>query len=986
MTSGYNRKLKARLAGSTAVVAMLAMGVGAQGAIAQDADTEESIEVEEVVVTGSRIKRADLASVSPVSVVSNADINLAGNINVEQTLNELPALAPNTTSTTNNGGTGIASIDLRELGANRTLVLQNGRRLIGADDQGRVDINAIPAPLIERVEVLTGGASAIYGSDAIAGVVNFIMRDDFEGIEVTGQYNMTERGDADNRTIGITLGGNFADGRGNAVIHASFTDRQALLQAARPRFAGAPLADFGGGVFTPFGSSNIPGSRVTGLGGAPAGIDPTTGAEVAAGGILLPAGTAGTRTYNDLNGNPVTIALDGLAFDENGIPFGNNSFRFNFAPFQFLQVPQERTVISTLGHYDISDNVTLYFEGSYASNRVDQELAPNAGGIPPVGALFVPSTNPLIPAETMQILLDNFDRGVAGDAVAGDGIASLPTVNRRFTEGGVREDLRELNQYRLMAGIRGPLTDTWDYDLYYSFARTNFNEILTNRVSNARIQQGLNATTDANGNAVCIDPTGGCVPLNIFGVDILSPEAAIFISPTAIRSRFTEQNIVSGTVSGTVDSIDFGAGPLGMALGGEYREERAEDTPDTLIQSGELGAGNSALPTAGGFDVWEIYGEAVLPLISDKPGFERLDLELAGRISDYSTAGGVFTWSAGLQYEPIAGVRFRGGFQRAIRAPNVNELFGGQASGAASTVDPCSSLQVQADEVAFCQALGVPDPTTYLPPNPQIFTTSGSNPNLFEETAESFTIGVVITPEEIPGLEITVDYYDITVEDAITTLNSTTVLDLCVNSRDVNNNFCQASLRNAVGDVEQIFAPNDNVAFESRQGLDWSVAYAFELGEGLMTLNNVGNYTFTNESQATPISAVIDCNGIFGGACTGLGNFTAPEWRFNQTVTYAFGDWVLRAQGRVISPIENAGRQADPDGEFAQGEIKVNAYFDASFSYQLNENVQLTGGVENISDNQPPVMGFFNNVAANTDPSLYNVLGRSYFLGATLTF
>lgn len=949
--------LKSRLVNSTALAATLAFAAGSSSALAQNADADESIE--EVVVTGSRIKRADLTAASPVSVVSNADINLAGNINVEQTLNELPALTPNTTSTTNNGGTGIASIDLRDLGAVRTLVLQNGRRLIGADDQGRVDINAIPAPLIERVEVLTGGASAVYGSDAIAGVVNFILKDDFEGLEIGGQYNMTERGDADNRTINLTMGGNFADGRGNVVLHANFTDRQALTQAARPRFAGESLADFGGGVFTAFGSSNVPGSRVTGVGAGPNGQ------------IVLPDGS---------------FAVDGLAFDENGLPRSNGGFRFNFAPFQFLQVPQERTVISGLGHYDITDTMTAYFEGSYASNRVDQELAPNAGGIPPVGALFVPSTNPVINPVTLQTLLLNFDRGVAGDAVAGDGIASLPTVNRRFTEGGNREDIRELNQYRLVAGLRGELTEGWDYDVYYSFARTNFNEILTNRVSNARIQQGLNATTDENGNAVCIDPTNNCVPLSIFGIGALSPEAAIFVSPTAIRSRFTEQNIISATTTGTVDAVDFGAGPLGLAIGGEYREERAADRPDTLIQSGELGAGNSALPTEGGFDVWEIYGEALLPILADDSSIGALDLELAGRVSDYSTAGGVFTWSAGAQWEPIPGYRLRGGFHRAIRAPNVNELFGGQSSGAASTVDPCSSLQVQADEIAFCQALGVPDPTTYLPPNPQIFTTSGSNPNLFEETAETFTIGMVITPEDIPGLEITVDYYDITVEDAITTLNSTTVLDLCVNSRDVNNNFCQAAQRNAIGDVEQIFAPNDNVAFQSRQGIDWSVAYSFELGEGQMTLNNVGNYTFTNESQATPISPIVDCNGIFGGACTGLGNFIAPEWRINQTVSYAFGDWFLRAQGRVISPIENAGRQANPTGQFAQGQVKVNAYFDMSFTYQVNENVQLTGGVENISDNQPPVLGFFNNVAANTDPSLYNVLGRSYFLGARVNF
>ena len=942
------------LLGSTA---LLALGTGTASISAQDAAADEA-EFEEVVVTGSRIKRADIESVSPVSVVSSADINLSGNINIEQTLNQLPALNPSLTTTTNNGGDGSARLDLRELGTFRTLVLQNGRRIVPFTTTGAVDVNVIPSALIERVEVLTGGASSVYGSDAIGGVVNFVMKNDFEGVEVSGQYNMTEKGDADTRTVAMTMGGNFADGRGNVVVHASFTDRKGIQQSARD-WANQSLADFGGGVFTAFGSSNIPGSRVTGVGAGPNGE------------LVLPDGS---------------FATDGFAFDGNGLVQDNAGFRFNFAPFQFLQTPQQRFLISSLGHYEINDNVEAYFEASYASNSVDMQLAPNAGGIPSVGALFVPDTNPLINPTTLATLMQNFDNGVGGDLVAGDGIASLPTVNRRFTEGGNRQNLREANMYRWIVGARGALTDSWDYDLYYSYSRVNRSDILTNRVSSIKIQQGLNATTDANGNAVCIDQSGGCVPLNIFGVDSISAAGAAFVSPTAIRNREVEQNIVSGSVSGGFDNIDFGAGPLGAAFGVEYREDRAEDMPDSLIISGELGAGNNATPTSGSFDVLEAYGEFLMPLLADTEGAQRLDLEGAFRIADYSTAGGVFTYNLGLQYEPVEGIRFRGSYQKAIRTPNISELFGGTASGASTTQDPCAGANVQSDEIAFCQALGVPDPSTYVAPNPQIFTTSGSNPNLFEETSTAYTVGVVITPEQVPGLEIIVDYYNITVDDAIQTLTSTTVLDLCVLSRDTSNRFCQASLRNGIGDVEQIFAPNDNIGAMEREGIDWDISYSFELGDGNMTINNNGNYQLKNQDQPTPLSEFVDCRGVFGGACTGLGDFTSPKWRFNQTFSYGVGDWFFRLRGRVISKITNQAFIDDPSAELAQPEIAVNMYADFSMTYQMNENLQFTAGVQNLTNNEPPNYGFFPNVAAQTDPSLYDVLGRSYFAGIKLTY
>lgn len=943
---------RSALLGSAAtLLAGFALGTGVY---AQDAGADAEEELEEVTVTGSRIVRRDLSAVSPVNIVSQQDLQLAGNINIDRTLNELPAINPSATTTTNNGGEGIATVDLRELQPERTLVLQNGRRMIGSNTALQVDINNIPAVLIERVEVLTGGASAIYGSDAVAGVVNFVLRDDFEGISAGGQYNLTERGDADTRTLDFTIGGNFADGKGNAVLHTSFTDRQSLLQADRS-WANESLGDFGDGEFVPFGSSRLVGGRAGG--GVP---------------IDLPDGSTG-------------VSLIGFNPDGSGRDAGGESF--NFAPFQFLQTPQERIQFSGLAHYELNESSRVYFEGLYSNNRVDLTLAPDANDIPDgIAPLFVPSTNPLIPQQTMDILLAAFDTGQNGDAVAGDGIASIPDFRRRMDDVGSRNELRDFDLYRMVVGVDGDLSDNWRYDAYYSYGRVNRSFRLVNYTSDIRIQQAINATTDANGDAVCIDPTGNCVPINLFGDGALSPEGAAFISPDANQVSFNEQNIFHANVSGTIDQLDLGAGPVGLALGGEYREEVAAFLPDAVSQTGELGPGNDFQVTEGSFDVWEIFGEALIPLLSDVAGAKSLDLELAARWSDYSSVGSVWSYSAGLQWQPVDSLRVRGGYQRAVRAPNIAELFGGAAAGASPTTDPCDAGRLAANPqfVDICRATGVPEGYTQL--DSQATRITGGNPNVEEERADTFTVGVVFTPEALPGFSMTVDYFNIEIENAITDLTSTAVLDLCVASGDPNNINCQNVTRTFNGDIIQILAPTENIASEKREGIDWQIQYAFALGNGELSLQNIGTYFITNEFTSSPLSDPTDCNGIFGGGCTGLGDFTAPEWRLTQNITYSFDKWVIRLQGRMISAIDNADAVADPDALFAQPQIAENFYGDLTFTYQVNENFMLSGGVENFTDNEPPIMGFFRNVAAGTDPSLYDVLGRSYFLGGRLTF
>lgn len=946
MTSNLGR---AHILMGVSAIAMLAGGASLAPAQAQDAAQAEDAELEEIVVTGSRIRRPELQAGSPVTVVDSEALSLSGNQTIEQTLNELPQVTPALTATTNNGGDGTATVNLRDLGTPRTLVLINGRRMIGSSTNGVVDVNNIPPSLIERVDVVTGGQSAVYGSDAVGGVVNFILKDNFQGLDFGGQYKISERGDGNTATASVTLGGNFADNRGNVVIHSSFTRRSAVFQGDRA-FSRDALLDVGDS-FLPIGSSRIRGGRTL----------PRTDEDGNLVPLVLPDGSTTT---------------DNVKFTEEGVAIPREGETFNFAPPNFLQTPQERFLLSTLGHYDINDYITFYFEGMYSNTRVDQQLAFDANDIPDSGSLRVAFDNPAIPEVTRDFLFANYDDGIGPDEAAGDGIATLPFVGRRMIENGPRFEGRDFDLYRVVTGFEGDINPTWTYDLSFSFARVNRSFNLRNFTSDARIQQGLLNCPDGS--------TSGCVPVNIFGPGAVSEEAAAFISPDAAQTSLNEQKIIQGSVSGSLENFDLGAGPVGIALGGEYRDERAEFNPDAVIQTGELGPGNDAFPTRGSFDVWEIFGEAVIPILADMRGAERLDLELAARVSDYSTVGGVFTWKGGVQWAPISDVRFRAAFQQSIRAPNISELFSGRAAGAESTNDFCDASQLVGQPQSvfdFCQALGVPNPGVFRA-DPQSLTVNQGNPNLDEETADTWTLGAVIEPDDIPGLTATVDFYRIKVTNAITALQADTILDVCFDSMDPNGFFCQQITRRATGQITQILSTTENIASELREGVDWQINYERELPwGGTLGLRNSGNLTFTNEFISFPGATPTDCNGIFGGGCTGLGDPISPEWRVTQDVKYARGPWSVRLQNRLIGPVESA----TPEGRF-QPRLGVNYYLDVTATYDVTDNIQVIAGVENLTDNKPPLIGFLQGVDANTDPQLFDVLLRSYFANVNVRF
>ncbi|WP_265587223.1 TonB-dependent receptor domain-containing protein [Sphingomicrobium arenosum] len=890
-----------------------------------------------IVITGSRVARPDLQASSPVAVVGAELIENSGEVNIENILNELPQTAPGANGSTNNGTDGgIATIDLRDLGASRTLVLMNGRRMVGSNNSNWVDLNNIPAALIERIDIVTGGASAVYGSDAVAGVVNFIMKDDFEGVEFGANYEITERGDGETYSFDVTVGGNFADGRGNAVLFGNYAKRESLLQGDRD-FSVDYLLDVGDSLF-PLGSSRIPGGVIL--------VEST-----------LPDGTVVGNTK----------------FTPDGTPIDRDGEAFNFNPTNYIQTPQDRYVLAGFTNYEISDSVEFYAELLYANQQIAQQLAPDANDIPePPAQLLATIANPLYNEALQTYLSENFDAD-------GDGVASIPQFRRRMLEVGPRETYFDSNTYRGVGGFRGDIADSgWYYDAYASYGRNERSEELLYYTSDLRIQQALLVDVLEDGSVVCQDQSGGCVPIRLFGDGGISPEGAEFISPTGLVNRRVDQLVLSGVVSNS-SLFDLGWGGAGFAAGVEYREESAETAPDAVVRSGELGPGNDEQPTVGGYNVSEVFGELVVPLMAG------LELEGAARYSDYSTVGGVFTWKAGAQWEVVDGIRFRGLYQRAIRAPNISELFLGDSAGADDFTDFCIDSDRRTPTIeAFCVASGVPQSELdgfEGDLSEQATTVFGGNPDLTEEKADTITLGVVLDPVSLPGFTATIDYYNITIDDAIVSLSANNIGTLCARALSTADQFCQRITRDPTnGVVARIEAPTANVANEKREGIDWSLGYTFDqdaFGGVGVALRHIGNYTFVNEFTPLEGADVIDCNGKFGENCTGLGDFISPKWATTTSVDLDFGSLGWFNQFQLIGNSTNTDA-----GAFVQDTGTV-FYWDTAFTYDLTDRIGFTAGVRNLLDRDPPLLGS-NGPDANTDPSLYDVFGRTYYAGVRL--
>jgi len=600
----FNKHPLATAIGSVA----LASAFAGAGALPQIALAEEA-QIEEVVVTGSRIRRADYVANAPVATLGADQIELTATVNTEQLLNTMPQMVPGFDRTSNNPGNGTATVDLRGLGSNRTLVLINGTRAVPTTQGGSVDINNIPTALIERVEVLTGGASAVYGSDAVAGVVNFVLKDDFEGVAFNVMTEQTEEGDAELTSIDLTIGGNIADGRGNVVINAQYTDREDLFQGDRSfaNFAQFDDTDANGNpILINGGSSGVPGTSI--FAGGLLGFSPDSA---------------------------------GIVFDPNGAarPFvtgGDNNDFYNYAPVNYIQLPQTRFQANALGHFDVTDKMQVYGRMMFTQSKVPQQLAPTP--IFQAGAEFTLDGSPFLPAATQQVLSDALGSGVDSD---GDGIddTAIAFVRRRLLEVGPRVSDDKYTNFQLLAGVRGDIGETgWTYDVYVSEGEVSGSNTQLGNVNTNRFQQALllDLAADPTGGT-CVDPssngsTSSCAPINIFGEGNISEAGAAFLRTAVAAEGEFEQRVWAASFSG--DLFNLPAGAVGAAFGFERIELRSDFRPSQDLAAGTIAGFNGSPASGGAFDSDAFFGELLVPVVRGLPMAEAIDLELAYRTTD----------------------------------------------------------------------------------------------------------------------------------------------------------------------------------------------------------------------------------------------------------------------------------------------------------------------------------------------------------------
>ncbi len=965
----------------------------AMGAMALPASAQT---VERVEVTGSRIKSVGNTSSSPISSVGKIDIDTTQPVAVEELVRGLSAAYPALGPGVNNGSNGTAQIDLRGLGANRTLVLFNGKRFVPTRLDGVVDTNNVPVSLLERIDIVTGGASAVYGADAISGVVNFITKRNFTGVEATTMYSVSEKNDANRYKSDLTLGSNLADGRGNVALHIGTTRTEPLRLADRP----------------------YSGTVISSATGNPGGFSGTSAPGVFSG---MPA---------PINGSRVIDATTGLfrSAVTSGPPDG-----YNTNPLNYFETPQVRTQATALGRFVINDYAEAYAEVFYTRSNVTLNLAPSGSfGV----SLAIPIGNPYITDPVRQQLCSAYAISAA-NCVAGNTTEFRANVARRFVEAGPRIYRYDNTVMQYTAGLRGsiPYLDSWSYDAYYQSGRSD--QILTtgNGFGLTKLQQAARAVN----TTTCTVNTNGCVPINLFGGPGTISQAMLnYISiPTFQTARVTQQVMaVSANGEVALAKSPFAKNPLSLAVGVEQRTVFAGNQSDVSVQTqGEiLGSGAPTPDRSGELKFNEKYIEASLPLVQNVPFVDSLGIAGGFRDTEAKTLVGATqnysSWKAGMDWAPMKGLRFRFEQQRATRAPNVNELYAPVVTGLATrSEDPCqgnfigtgpttiagggqanlTAAQIAARPglTALCQQSGVPASqvgAVAAPSSNQINNTSGGNPNLVPEKADTTTYGFVWEPAFVDNLSMTVDFWQIKLKEAVSNPTTNQVIDGCygglnalLNPTFSNNVFCQAIQRdpgngslNGSGS-RGVVTQSSNLGAYNFKGIDLGATYRLPLKA--LGAPQMGRVDFTFQAsfldkadfKSLPTVATIEQAGRYG---TDVG-VPYPKTKFSQRTTWTVSDFTVGYNWRFIG---GTTLQADKVGQFLpQNEsIKAVSYFDLNGSWQVLKNLKLSLTVNNALDKQPPIIGTGVTTGAynfgNTIPLLYDVIGRRYTLSATASF
>lgn len=1011
-------------------------------------DDEVQTTTNRVVISGSRIARPNLDSPNPVTSVTPEQLLNQGDISLGDALNDLPSLR--TTFSQGNstrfiGTAGLNLLDLRGLGTSRTLVLVNGKRHITAlPGDYLVDVNTIPTDLIERVDVVTGGNSAVYGSDAVAGVVNFILRRDFDGLSVRGQAGISERGDRATKFVSATYGKIFGDGRGNVAISGEYAKSDPLYFRDRDEITGAysgrcqynvvsdSQADEG-----PFGTDGV------------TDLEPVCGVR---NGFISDGGTIGGLG----NGVYLRFADNGNIFvdtPDNPLPFSGNVLGGAGSTLRNtgqLAAGVERYTANLLASFEISEAFRPFVEAKYVHVEAIQEGQPSffVGGPQFVGGSPIRCDNAFLNAQALGVL-QSYGICSAGRTST----QSIPLTRFNIDFGG-RGELQDRDTYRIVGGIEGTFNTDWNYEVSLNYGRfesdlRSLNNLVLNDLNGnlAGFNLAADAVLDANGNPACRINTDAnpnnddpnCVPINVFGNGAPSPAALAYVNTTGRRDERAEQFVALASVAGDLSQLfELPGGPVAFAIGGEYREETAFSAYDALTQSGGTFL-NAIQPfTPPKLTVKEAFGEISIPLLADMTFARELTIGAAARVSDYNTATGtVWAYNVNAIYAPIEDIRFRAAYATSVRAPTQSDLFSPQSQNFAFIGDPCDrqtgAINSNPNRAANCAAAGVPttanaalvaacagssfpvalgDPYTNC--TARTSSTSflqGGNPALTEEKGKSLTIGAVIEPRFAPGLSLTVDYYNIEIEDQIAVLGAQTIISNCYDSANgINNPFCASVNRDpttGLFDANQaVVAGGINFASRETEGIDIDLAYqrTFENGDRL-SLRAIATHLIKLNFFEDPTSP-IDPNRIKSE----LGD---PEWAASFNASYDFGNFEVSYSMRFLdemfkSAYENArpytglcptsGVVGFSGGTCTPGQLttldprNADQYADPTFDIETYHNLRLSfspdsedfefyAGVDNIFDNQPP---FGQLGTGGGDP--YDTFGRYFYAGFNIDF
>jgi iron complex outermembrane recepter protein len=978
---------KLSLAVMNAFNAGVVVSLAAPFAYGQQAPTPaQTLKIEKIEVTGSRIPSPTLTSESPVNVITAEEIKNTGLTNTSDILNQLPQAAPDQGSNLANGSVGTATVNLRGLGSSRTLVLIDGKRVpAGSPNYWATDINAIPAPLIQRVEILSGGASSIYGSDAVAGVVNFIMNDHFEGVQfdynfagynhrqdsfvgglvatkqaTNPQFSVPGNADLDGRTqdFSMTLGSNFANGKGNATVYFEYRHADPVLQSSRD-FSACSLAGLAAGGYTCAGSS-----------------------------------TSFPGRFTDFSNFNFTIAnaAGGVR------PYVGNNDAFNFAPYNHFQRPDTRYLFNAFAHYDAFPAVRVYTEFDFMDDRTKSQIAPS-GAFLQQFTLF--NNNPL---------LSQAFKNTVGLSAANP--SSTFYIGRRNIEGGGRQDDIRHTDYRVVIGAKGSfLDDKWDYNFWWQNGKVVFQRTYTNDFSVVRLGRAFNAVSDpTTGQPVCASTLDGtdpnCVPYDIFRTGGVTQAALNYLQTPGLQTGETDQsvvglNVVSDLGAGYGWRLPWAKNGVGVAFGIERRVEKLFTNVDVEFDTGDLaGQGGATHPVSGQFTVVEPYAEIRVPIAERLPWAYNLEANASYRYSDYSTGKTTNSYGAGAKWAPIKEAEVRGSYQRAVRAANIIELFTAQGYNLFNGGDPCggpnptATLEQCLRTGLLASQYGSP---ALISPAGQYNYLQGGNPDLTPETAKTYTIGGVFQP--IPNLSATVDYWHIDVEKVIGLVGSQLAINNCISS-GVN---CDLIHRGPNGNLwlpnqGYVLGLNQNLGSLKTDGIDVTVSYMQPITNyGSVGLNFLGTWVNRFVHEPIPGLGTYDCAGLFGPTC----GIPVPVWRSRLQAVWNT-PWNVNAAltWRYVDSVDLDFTQSNAllTGASAPSDANMGSrnYFDLALQWNLTKNFTLRGGVNNIFDRDPPVVsstaGAFPSISGpalgngNTYPQVYDTLGRNIFLGLTAKF